>query len=66
MATDAQDRGRFRTKQKVRLTVDRGGVPAGATGKVVMVTGQTWVRYRVRFDDRSELGLLDERYLEEV
>lgn len=66
MATDAQERGRFRAGQKVRLSVDRPGVRAGTTGKVVMVTGQTWIRYRVRFDDGSELGLLSERYLEEA
>jgi hypothetical protein len=66
MATDAEERGRFRAKQKVRLTVDRQGIPAGTPGKVVMVTGQTWIRYRVRFEGDVEVGLLDERYLEEA
>ena len=49
---------------KVVAAEDRPGVPAGTPGRVVMVTGMAWIRYRVRFDNGVELNLLDGRYLE--
>lgn len=42
---------------------DLPGVPEGTAGTVVMVTGLSWIRYRVRFDNGRELNLLDGRYL---
>ncbi len=52
-------------KAKARVTAahDLDGVPAGTAGKVVMVTGLSWIRYRVRFDNGVELNLLDGRHL---
>lgn len=53
----------FSRRDKVVAAVDRPGVPEGTPGVVVMVTGLSWIRYRVRFDNGVELNLLDGRYL---
>ena len=50
-------------KDRVVAAEDRPGVPAGTGGVVVMVTGLSWIRYRVRFDNGVELNLLDGHYL---
>ena len=57
MATSAGEQ--LRKKQKVYAAVDLPGVPAGMRGKVMLVSGIAWVRYRVRFDNGGEIGLLD-------
>jgi hypothetical protein len=49
--------------EKVRANVDLPGVPAGTPGKVLVVSGLTWVRYRVLFENGVEHGLLDGRHL---
>lgn len=49
--------------EKVRANVDLPGVPAGTLGKVLMVSGVTWTRYRVLFENGVEHGLLDGRHL---
>jgi hypothetical protein len=54
---------RFRLKERVVAAEDLPGVPAGTPGTVVMVGGLTWTRYRVRFANGIELGLLDGRRL---
>lgn len=48
---------------KVRANVDLPGVPAGTPGKVLVVSGVTWMRYRVLFENGVEQGLLDGRHL---
>jgi hypothetical protein len=48
---------------KVRANVDLPGVPAGTPGKVLVVSGVTWRRYRVLFANGVEAGLLDGRHL---
>ncbi len=48
---------------KVVANIDLPGVPAGTKGKVLQKTGLTWIRYRVRFDNGVEHGLLDGRHL---
>jgi hypothetical protein len=48
---------------KVRANIDLPGVPAGTPGKVLVVSGVTWRRYRVLFDNGVEHGLLDGRHL---
>jgi len=53
----------FNAKARVTAAHDLDGVPAGTAGKVVMVTGLSWIRYRVRFDNGVELNLLDGRHL---
>lgn len=42
---------------------DVPGVPAGTGGKVVSVTGLSWLRYRVRFDNGLERNLVDASHL---
>jgi hypothetical protein len=49
--------------EKVRANVDLPGVPAGTPGKVLVVSGLSWVRYRVLFENGVEHGLLDGRHL---
>lgn len=53
----------YSRKDRVELAEDRAGVPEGTPGRVVMVTGLSWIRYRVRFDTGVELNMLDGRYL---
>jgi len=50
-------------KDRVVAATDRPGVPEGTPGVVVMVTGLSWIRYRVRFDNGVELNMLDGHYL---
>ena len=49
--------------EKVRANIDLPGVPAGTPGKVLVVSGVTWMRYRVLFDNGVEHGLLDGRHI---
>ena len=53
----------FSRKDRVEAAEDLPGVPVGTPGTVVMVTGLSWTRYRVRFDNGVERNLLDGRYL---
>ncbi len=53
----------LRRHDKVRANIDLPGVPAGTAGKVLQVTGLTWVRYRVLFANGVQQGLLDGRHL---
>lgn len=53
----------LRRHEKVRANVDLPGVPAGMPGKVLVVSGVTWLRYRVLFENGVEHGLLDGRHL---
>jgi hypothetical protein len=53
----------LRTKQTVYAAQPLPGVPEGTKGFVIMPGGLTWHRYRVRFDNGVELGLLDRAQL---
>lgn len=53
----------FKAHQKVVAAVDLPDVPAGTRGKVMMRTGFSWIRYRVRFDNGVEVPWLDDRHL---
>jgi len=53
----------YRQKDKVSAAQDMPGVPEGTLGVIVMVTGLSWIRYRVRFANGVERNLLDQRYL---
>ena len=57
---------RFKRKERVVVTRDLRGVPAGTEGTVMMETGLTWFRYRVRFDNGVEMGSLDGHSLARV
>ncbi len=41
---------------RVVAAADLRGVPAGTEGKVVLVSGLSWVRYWVRFDNGVAMG----------
>ncbi len=51
---------------KVVAHTDLPGVPAGTRGKVLLANGMSWRRYRVLFDNGSELGHLDGRHIEKA
>jgi hypothetical protein len=56
--------GSLRAGDKVRAVEDLPGVRPGTEGQIKMVTGLSWIRYRVRFDNGIELNLVDGHYLE--
>ena len=53
----------FRKREKVVAKVDLPGIPAGTEGKVVLINGFSWIRYRVFFENGAERGSLDHRHL---
>jgi hypothetical protein len=48
----------YRKRQKVASARDLPGVPAATPGRVVLIGGYSWVRYRVAFANGVELGML--------
>ncbi|HEX2274642.1 MAG TPA: hypothetical protein VHG90_12285 [Acidimicrobiales bacterium] len=62
MAEEAAGRT-YGEDDRVEAADDLPGVPKGTPGTVVMVTGLSWTRYRVAFDNGVELNLLDGRHL---
>jgi hypothetical protein len=56
----------LRMGDKVRALVDLAGVPTGGTGKVILANGFNWQRYRVLFDNGTEIGDLDGRQIEPI
>ena len=53
----------FRRNERVRALDDLPGVPKGTEGKVLLVDGLTWTRYRVAFDNGRDLGSIDGHHL---
>jgi len=53
----------FRRNERVRTLDDLPGVPKGTAGKVLLVAGFTWTRYRVAFDNGYDLGSIDGSHL---
>ena len=54
----------FQAKDRVEATDDTlRGVPVGTAGTVIGVTGLTWIRYRVHFDNGWEHNLIDAKRL---
>ncbi len=53
----------YALKDRVAMAQDRDGVTEGTVGTVIQVSGLSWTRYRVRFDDGVERNLIDGRYL---
>jgi hypothetical protein len=49
----------FRRNEKVRTLDPLPGVPAGTQGRVYLVDGFAWTRYRVLFDNGVDVGSLD-------
>ena len=59
MGTSISTEREFRRRQKVVAAVDLPGVPAGTFGKVWFVSGVTWMRYHVAFENGEELANVD-------
>ena len=53
----------FRRNEQVRTLDDLPGVPKGTQGRVLLVDGFTWTRYRVAFDNGYDLGSIDGGHL---
>jgi hypothetical protein len=49
----------FRRNEWVKNIYDLPRVPAGSRGRVYLVEGFTWTRYRVLFDNGVDIGSLD-------
>jgi len=49
----------FRRDEAVQTLDQLPGVPAGTRGRVYLVDGFTWTRYRVLFDNGVDIGSLD-------
>jgi len=49
----------FRRRQKIAAVVELPGVPVGTFGKVWFVSGVTWIRYHVAFDNGVEMANVD-------
>ncbi|MGZ4706195.1 MAG: hypothetical protein ACXWCM_15125 [Acidimicrobiales bacterium] len=49
----------FKQHQTVVAAHDLPGVPAGTPGKILLINGLAWVRYRVLFEGRIERGMLN-------
>jgi len=59
MGTSISTEREFRRRQKVVAAVDLPGVPAGTFGKIWFVSGVTWMRYHVAFENGEELANVD-------
>lgn len=49
----------FKRGETVKALDPLPGVPAGETGRVYLVGGFTWTRYRVLFDNGVDIGSID-------
>ena len=49
----------FKRNDKVKALEDLPGVPAGTRGRIYLVNGFTWTRYRVLFDNGVDIGSID-------
>jgi len=54
----------FKPYSKVKAAEDLPAVPKGTDGKVLVVSGIDWIRYRVLFDNGVERGMLNADQLE--
>jgi hypothetical protein len=63
MAKSALADTEFRRNEKVVAVQELPGVPVGTPGKVLLVDGLTWMRYRVLFENGEDRGTIDGSYL---
>ena len=62
MAKDAKN-DHLKRGTKVVSMADMRGVPRGTTGRVTMVSGLTWIRYFVDFDNGTSMASVDRAVL---
>ncbi len=62
MARTRED-GTYSNHQKIVAAVDLPGVPRGTAGKIMLRTGFSWDRYRVRFANGEELSWIERSQL---
>ena len=58
MAKTVATTNQLKENERVVATVDLKRVPRGTTGKVIMVSGLSWIRYWVHFDNGERIGTL--------
>jgi hypothetical protein len=63
MAKAATVDNEFRRNERVVALQDLVGVPVGTAGRVLLVDGLSWIRYRVLFENGVDIGSLDPRVL---
>lgn len=54
---------RFDRHTKVVANIDLPGLPIGTPGKVIALSGLTWMRYHVLFENGVSRGSLDSRHI---
>jgi hypothetical protein len=54
---------KFDRHDRVVANIDLHGVPIGTPGKVIAVSGLTWMRYHVLFENGVSRGSLDSRHI---
>ncbi len=59
MAKTATKPVELRRKERVVASTALRGVPEGTEGTVTMVSGLTWIRYWVRFDNGVSMGSIN-------
>jgi hypothetical protein len=55
--------GELRKGDTVVAVEELPRVPVGTSGRISMVSGLRWTRYRVQFDNGVSLGSIDGRFL---
>jgi hypothetical protein len=55
--------GELRKGETVVAVDDLPEVPVGTAGRIEMVSGLRWTRYRVQFENGVSIGSIDARYL---
>ncbi|HTN99065.1 MAG TPA: hypothetical protein VL068_00200 [Microthrixaceae bacterium] len=53
------DSDKLKFHEKVVAAVDMPGIPAGTPGRVSLINGFRWIRYRVYFENGVDKGSLD-------
>ena len=56
----------LKRRDRVRSVKALPRVPEGTEGKVILVGGFNWRRYRVHFDNGIEVGSLDAKSIEKI
>lgn len=56
----------LRMGDRVRALIDLPDVAVGTEGKVILANGFNWQRYRVLFNNGTELADLDQRNIEPI
>ena len=63
----ADEQQAFHVKDRVETVDDQlPGVPAGTLGTIIEVSGLSWIRYRIDFDNGKQVNLVDGHHLRPI